>query len=138
MFNLRLVWSVGIAIVAFLSGAVLWSCSSGTAPETARDLSGQWSGVATGETDSVNIYFSLAVNEDGSATADLFFPTIPEIDEATGWGRVEGSSLSLVLTDVNGKGVYLTAKADELGAEINGEIAVSDDSNILTFQVFKQ
>jgi len=90
MFNIRLVWVVGIAIVAFMFCAVLWSCSSGTAREPAQKLTGQWSGIATGESDSVNIYFSLVVNDDGSATADLFFPTIPEIDEATGWGRGDG------------------------------------------------
>ncbi len=138
MFTFRLVRSVGIAIVAFCICAGLWSCSSGTEREVARDLTGQWSGTATGNTESVNIYFSLIVNEDGTATIDLFFPTIPEIDEASGWGRVEGSSISLVLTDIKGKGVYFTGRADALGAEINGEIAVSDDPNVLTFQVFKQ
>jgi hypothetical protein len=111
--------------------------SSGTVPAPV-DLSGQWEGIATGTTESVAVYMTLSVREDGVITGTIFLPSIPEIAEADGWGRCEGASFSMVFADSDQKGVYVTGIADTLGAQINGEIAVSDSPNKLTFEVFKK
>jgi len=133
------VWSPQkIWIFTAAAALLLVACSAGGNRLAPVDLNGQWQGLATGGMESVEITLALKVDTDGVAEADIFIPSIPEIEEASGWGRVEGSSLSLVLIDAMGGCVFFTGVVDEIGAEMTGEIAVSDDKNILTFSIFRQ
>ncbi len=116
----------------------LSGCSGSNPSSPALNLSGNWEGLVTGESGSAEIALEIVLDEHGRATASLSIPTMPNLDEATGWGRVEGGSISLAHTDKAKRGVFLTGVADSILAEITGQIAVSDSSGILTFSVFRQ
>jgi len=116
----------------------LSACSSGGTLHAPVDLTGQWEGIATGKTESIAVYLDLEAFEDGTITGTIFLPSIPEIAEAEGWGRIEGTSFSMVFADSEKKPVFLTATADALGAQIDGEIAVPDSPDKLTFEVYKK
>ena len=102
------------------------------------NVAGQWAGLATGASGDLEIQLLLEQDEHGVITASLSIPTIPDLDSATGWGRVEGGSVSIAMTDKSRRGVYLTGKIDAIGAELTGWIALADNPSAIAFSVFKQ
>jgi len=121
-----------------LAVLLLVSCSAGSEPWPAPSaVAGQWRGLAFGETESIAVLLVL-VQDGRDLSAELHLPTLPSIEEATGWGNVDGGSISLALTDKSGRSVFVTGVLDEIGAELTGEMAVGDDGAILTFDLFKQ
>lgn len=116
----------------------LCACTSGTvAPVQPAAIAGNWQGLAAGGVGPVDV--ALKITQSGSAvTCELSLPTIPGIEKATGWGTVDGASFSLALTDKLGRSIFVTGVVDATGAELSGEIAVADDKDKLTFDLFKQ
>ena len=117
---------------------VLDACTAGgTGPQVGRTIEGNWQGLATGPSGSVEVLLALNQTEN-DLEAELFIPTIERIKEASGFGKVENSSFSLALTDEHGRSIFVTGAVDATGTEITGEIAVADDSDRLLFDLFKQ
>lgn len=126
-----------IFAVIFALSALSACSGSGTNPPV-LNFAGDWEGLVTGEMGSVEILLNLEQDEHGRVTASLSIPTIPNLDSASGWGRTDGGSISLALTDKAKRGVFLTGTADSLLAELTGQIALADSPDILTFSVFRQ
>lgn len=130
--------AISLFVLACLGIPALMGCSGSQQSSPVLNLAGNWEGLVTGSSGSAEISLEIVLDEHGRATASLSIPTMPNLDEATGWGRAEGGSISLALTDKARRGVFLTGKADSILAEITGQIVVSDSSGVLTFSVFRQ